>query len=467
MPRSKKAQPQKTAQVDPSPGTSEENEPATPEAAPASAPAPVPAKQYRTAHKDIANYKFTAEQVKVLVEFIQANHCLYMKTHRGYANNKEKLTLWHQCAALFPGATYLQCRKYFEQKRTAYGKIEAAEMKSGSDVKPRTPREQEIMETWAFFKGHIAHASHTSSQRFSSGHESSSSSTDVSGLSAASIQRRKQLKKRRSEPSAATDETSPPAASPTVPAAAAAAGASEAIINTTQILGSLLEAQRESRAESSEADDFGRMVARSMKKLKQNQFHRCCIEIHQVIAKYQDAAEAPQAAPPQQQQQLLPQQLPPQQQQQLLPQKLPPQHQQLLSQQLPHQQPPATPQWADKFSTPTRAATPGPWMRDLLSPYTGPSTSGYQTPSTSGYQTPFVSYPQTTSTPASATQSAGPSTSTPASITVSSPQKTFLHAVTCIDRSLVAPLGNPISPLHTPDRPDLKRIAEEERLQNL
>ena len=452
MPRPRKAQPQKTVQVDPSPGTSEENEPATPEAAPASAPAPVPAKQYRTAHKDIANYKFTAEQVKVLVEFIQANHCLYMKTHRGYANNKEKLTLWHQCAALFPGATYLQCRKYFEQKRTAYGKIEAAEMKSGSDVKPRTPREQEIMETWAFFKGHIAHASHTSSQRFSSGHESSSSSTDVSGLSAASIQRRKQLKKRRSEPSAATDETSPPAASPTVPAAAAAAaGASEAIINTTQILGSLLEAQRESRAESSEADDFGRMVARSMKKLKQNQFHRCCIEIHQVIAKYQDAAEAPQAAPPQQQQQLLPQQLPPQQQQ-------------LLSQQLPHQQPPATPQWAAKFSTPTRAATPGPWMRDLLSPYTGPSTSGYQTPSTSGYQTPFVSYPQSTIPASSATQSAGPSTSTPAFITVSSPQKTPLHAVMSIDRSLVVPQAN-MSSLQTPERPDLAR--EEERMHDM
>ena len=67
-----------------------------------------------------------------------------------------------QRAELFPNATYLQCRKLFEQKRTAFGKIEVQEMRSGSAARPQTPREDDIMATWAFLTGHIVHAATSS-----------------------------------------------------------------------------------------------------------------------------------------------------------------------------------------------------------------------------------------------------------------------------------------------------------------
>ena len=156
-----------------------------------------PKKQYRVSYKDIKNYPFTDAQEKELVQFVEAHHCLYMKNHRQYADNKEKSRLWHACAALFAGATWVQCRKFFEQKRTAFGKLEAAEMKSGAEYRTRTPREQELVKTWGFFKGHIAHQPTTSSQKFSnSDPEASSSSTSEGQLSAASIERRRVQRKK-------------------------------------------------------------------------------------------------------------------------------------------------------------------------------------------------------------------------------------------------------------------------------
>ena len=122
-----------------------------------------------------------------------------------------QVDLWTQCGELFtPQATYLQCRKYFEQKRTAFGKIETFEMRSGSSARERTAREEQIMETWSFLKGHIAHIPTVSSQHFSSGQESSSSDTSISGLSAHSIQRRRAKKKRAPESSPAASTSNAP-----------------------------------------------------------------------------------------------------------------------------------------------------------------------------------------------------------------------------------------------------------------
>ncbi|MPD02653.1 hypothetical protein E2C01_098249 [Portunus trituberculatus] len=120
-------------------------------------PPPQPKKQYRVSHKDIEDYKFTEEQVQTLVDFIKKYPCLYDKSHREYSNHSTNAA-----------------STYFEQKRTAFGKIEAMEMKSSAEARARTAREEDIMDTWDFFKGHKAHAATTSSQRFSSGHESSS-----------------------------------------------------------------------------------------------------------------------------------------------------------------------------------------------------------------------------------------------------------------------------------------------------
>ena len=122
-----------------------------------------------------------------------------------------QVDLWQKCAELFdPPATYLQCRKYFEQKRTAFGKIETFEMRSGSAARERTAREEEIMETWSFLKGHIAHIPTIPSQIFSSGQESSSSDTSASGLSAHSVQRRRAKKKRAPETSPAASTSNAP-----------------------------------------------------------------------------------------------------------------------------------------------------------------------------------------------------------------------------------------------------------------
>ena len=66
------------------------------------------------------------------------------------------------------------------------------------------------METWSFLKGHIAHIPTVSSQHFSSGQESSSSDTSISGLSAHSIQRRRAKKKRAPESSPAASTSNAP-----------------------------------------------------------------------------------------------------------------------------------------------------------------------------------------------------------------------------------------------------------------
>lgn len=213
MPAPEDNDPQTSDPIVPEDDTQETQEEEAAAPTPGPPPKPQPKKKYRVPHKEIEDYKFTDDQVQTLVEFIKANPCLYDRKNREFSNNKTKLDLWYKCATMFnPPATYLQCRKFFEQKRTAFGKIEATEMKSGSEARDRTSREDDIMDTWGFLTGHIAHSSTTSSQRFSSGHESSSNS-EYSGLSATSIERRKILKKRRvgdvssNSPAAASDST--------------------------------------------------------------------------------------------------------------------------------------------------------------------------------------------------------------------------------------------------------------------
>ncbi|MPC74364.1 hypothetical protein E2C01_068721 [Portunus trituberculatus] len=167
----------------------------SPEEGPSATPASQAKKKYRPSHSEIQDYHFNDDQIQTLID-LKDNPCIYKKKDKEYHNNQLKIDLWKKCVQLFPGCSYLQVRKFFEKKRTAFGKIKAADMKSGADARARTAREQEIMTTWGFFRGHIAHAQTTSSQIFSSGHESSEAS-DVSGLSITSIQRRRNLKKRR------------------------------------------------------------------------------------------------------------------------------------------------------------------------------------------------------------------------------------------------------------------------------
>ena len=116
------------------------------------------ANKYRISHKYIPDYDFTDEMVATLIDFIRANPCLYDKKDGSYSNTRKKKDLWVKCAELFPNCHFLECRKYFEKKRTAFGKLEAFEMKSGSAARGRTAKEEEHTKDWGFLLGHIAHA---------------------------------------------------------------------------------------------------------------------------------------------------------------------------------------------------------------------------------------------------------------------------------------------------------------------
>ncbi|XP_064082867.1 uncharacterized protein LOC135198826 [Macrobrachium nipponense] len=160
-----------------------------------------PKKRYRPSKKDIQDYPFTPEDKEVIMEFIKPHPTLYDKRDKQWSNPRRKEELWCELAASFIDCSFQQVRKFFEARRTDFGKIEKREYKSGSAARSRTPREEEVMTRWAFLGGHIAHEPTVASDRFSpmssQRTDADDSSTDMSGLSAASIQRRRRLKQKR------------------------------------------------------------------------------------------------------------------------------------------------------------------------------------------------------------------------------------------------------------------------------
>ena len=181
--------------------------PISPESTPAAEPAK---KRHRVSKKDVPDYKFSAEQQVQVAEFIKEHPPLYDKKDAQWLDPKHKEDLWKELAAYFPDCHYLQVRKFFEAKRTDFGKIEKRESKSGAPRRHRTPRERLIMETWSFLGGHIAHEPTTPSERFTpplaSQEEVEVIDSDESGLSAHSLVRRRR-EKAASPPSPPRDET--------------------------------------------------------------------------------------------------------------------------------------------------------------------------------------------------------------------------------------------------------------------
>ncbi|XP_076033985.1 uncharacterized protein LOC143020922 isoform X2 [Oratosquilla oratoria] len=124
-------------------------------------------KRYRPSKRDIPDYPFTDAQVSEIAEFVKQNPPLYNKRDKQWCNPRLKETLWTELAATFPDCTFLQVRKLFEKKRTDFGKIEKKESTSGGPARRRTAREEEVMSTWEFLGGHIAHENALASDRFS------------------------------------------------------------------------------------------------------------------------------------------------------------------------------------------------------------------------------------------------------------------------------------------------------------
>ena len=243
-------------------------------------------KVYRVAHKNIENYDFTEDQVQQLVEFVKANPAIYDKRNKEYSNNANKTDLWRECAAQFPGCEWLQCRKYFEKKRTAFGKIEAKEQKSGAAKKPRTRREDEIMSTWYFLGGHIAHAHTQSSARFSS--------TSSSELSAHSIERRAAEEKTKKRKRSETPTETPRSTHTTTEL-------EECQTRESAILATLLE--KVSNIGPAENSILGRfinkytgMIECQLHEMKDNRplLDQCMSEVQTVITKYVLRAHNPQ-----------------------------------------------------------------------------------------------------------------------------------------------------------------------------
>ena len=172
---------------------------------------PAPKKRYRPSKKDIPDYPFSPDQVQEFAEFVRDNAVLYDKRHPEWSLRNVKDDLWKQLAARFPDCTWLQARKFFEAKRTAFGKIEKKESaRSGAAAKTRSSRDEGIIRTWGFLSGHIAHEPTIPSQHFSPPHvprestprrpqhgDDDAASTS-SGLSAYSIERRRREKKLQS-----------------------------------------------------------------------------------------------------------------------------------------------------------------------------------------------------------------------------------------------------------------------------
>ena len=124
-------------------------------------------KKYRPSKKDIPDYPFREAHIQEIAEFVKQHPNLYDKRDKQWCNPKLKETLWKELAGTFPDCTYLQVRKFFEAKRTDFGKIEKRESRSGAPARERTTREESIMSTWSFLGGHIAHETTQPSDRFS------------------------------------------------------------------------------------------------------------------------------------------------------------------------------------------------------------------------------------------------------------------------------------------------------------
>ncbi|XP_050733858.1 uncharacterized protein LOC127007187 [Eriocheir sinensis] len=164
-----------------------------------------PKKRYRLSKKEISDYKFTQEQKGQIAEFVKEHPTLYDKRDKQWSNPRAKEELWRELAREFENCTFHQIRKYFEARRTDFGKIEK-ENKSGAAARQRTTREEEVMSMWGFLGGHISHEPTIPSEQFSPAPDGAtptmeiggeSSSGDMSGLSVTSIQRRKRLLKQR------------------------------------------------------------------------------------------------------------------------------------------------------------------------------------------------------------------------------------------------------------------------------
>ena len=167
-------------------------------------------KRSRPSKKGIPEYAFTENQVLEIVEFLKQHPCLYDKRDRMWINPHHKEDLWRELASHFPECTHHQVRKYFDKKRTDFGKIEKRESRSGGPLRDRTTREEHVMTTWAFLAGHITHEQAQPSERFSpspgtSGRasyppaESAEDDSGQSGISLRSLIRRRRSTEERAQ----------------------------------------------------------------------------------------------------------------------------------------------------------------------------------------------------------------------------------------------------------------------------
>ena len=124
-------------------------------------------KRIRPSKKDIADYPFTEEQQQEIADFVRDNPALYDKKDRRWSQPKYKEDLWRELAARFPECSHQQVRKFFDAKRTDFGKIEKKEFRSGAAARVRTGREDMVVAMWGFLAGHIAHEQTQSSDQFS------------------------------------------------------------------------------------------------------------------------------------------------------------------------------------------------------------------------------------------------------------------------------------------------------------
>lgn len=414
----------------------------SPDEGPSTAPTTAPKKKYRPTHSEIKDYDFSEEQVQTLLDFLKDNPCLYDKKEKSYHNNMLKLDLWKKCAELFPGCSYLQVRKFFEKKRTAFGKIEAAEMKSGAEVRPRTAREQEIMRDWGFFRGHIAHAPTLSSQAFSA-HEDSSSATDssdLSGLSATSIQRRKNLKKRRLPESESNPEPAPAPASAAVPV-----HPGESFIERMFEKASAMIQHPPPSTSQSQLEVFSRFVLANLQYLSADEQDSCMMDILAILNKYKSRKRQQTAQQTQHEQQPPPfLHTQPQQQHQHYQPPQPPRPQAPVAWMQRPQTPPISyqqqPLTQPQYVAPSTSG-PAPWAPPAASsyePFRPPAT--FQQQQQYGPQQTFGSYSQA---PSSSGAQTIPS---PSKRTVSDLGSPLAHLMRDLD------IPSPISSLNTPQK---------------
>ena len=104
---------------------------------------------------DIKKYEFTDEQEMEVIDFIRDHPVLFDRSHRHFSHNDLKWDLWRKIASRYPDCDAKQVKKFYDNKRSDYVKLDKKLSVSGAAAS--TFIQRTLQERWSFLEGHICH----------------------------------------------------------------------------------------------------------------------------------------------------------------------------------------------------------------------------------------------------------------------------------------------------------------------